>query len=106
MWFPMLFEEIRRLDIDDYRRIGFRGNSAPSELRRLDERLEEKIREIRVPIEPLESELKELIKQYFDGKEAPNIYILSKEGGAGENYLQEGWKEYCHKKGIPFMDVH
>lgn len=106
MWFPMLFEEIRSMDIDDYRRIGFMGNPAPSELRRLEEHLEEKIRDIRVPREPLESELKGLIKQYFDGKEPSNIYILSREGGAGESYLQEGLKEHCREMGIPFMDVN
>lgn len=106
MWFPMLFDEIRHMDIDDYRRIGFRGNPSPSELRRLDERLEEKIGEIRVPIEPLESELKGLIKQYFDGKEPPNIYILSREGGTGEGYLYEDLRDYCRERDIPFMDVH
>lgn len=106
MWFPMLFEEIRRMDIDDYRGIGFKGNPAPSELRRLEEHLEEKIRNIRVPIEPLESELKELIKQYFDEKEPPNVYIFTREGGTGEDYLWEELKEYCREKNIPFMDVH
>lgn len=105
MWFPMLFEEIRRMDMEDYRRIGFRGNPAPSDLRRLEEPLEEKIRTIRIPIEPLESELKELIKQYFDGKESSKIYIFSKEGGAGEDYLWEELKDYCREIDIPFMDV-
>ena len=106
MWFPMLFEEIRRMDVEDYRRIGFRGNPAPSELRRLEEPLEEKIMNIHVPMEPLESELKDLIKKHFAGEEPLNIYLFSRESGAGEMHLQESLRDYCRNMDIPFMDVH
>ena len=107
MWFPMLFERIHELSREDYREIGVAGNPAPSNLRRLeDDRLEEKVRRIHVPREPLESELKELIDQFSEGDTPPPVYLFSQDEDFGSRHTFEFLMACCRESELPFMEVN
>jgi len=107
MWFPMLFERIHELSREDYREIGVAGNPAPSNLRRLeDERLEEKVRRIHVPREPLESELRELIDQFGKGDMPQPVYLFSQDEDFGSRHTIEMLKDYCRESDLPFMELN
>lgn len=101
MHFPMLFEELHRLDEWDYERIGLRGNPAYSGLRRGYE--EEPIVHIRRG--RLEEELTEIIERFMAGEEVKHLYLFSREGGAGKSHTQHILRRYCHERDIPFIDI-
>jgi len=107
MWFPMLFDRIRELAREDYRDIGVAGNPAPSNLRRLEDgELEEKVRRIHVPREPLESELKELIDQFREGDVPQPAYLFSREEDFGSRHVFEFLMDYCRESDLPFMELN
>ncbi len=99
MDFPVLFEQIRELTEKDYRKIGLAGNPAYSELHRGDDI------GVRIPREPLESEVKRMIDDYVKGKKTKHIYLFSREGGAGKSNTNAVMEEYCREKNLPFMHV-
>jgi len=103
----MLFERIHELTREDYREIGVAGNPAPSNLRRLeDERLEEKVRRIHVPREPLESELRELIDQFKESDMPQPVYLFSQDEDFGSRHTIEILKDYCREIDVPFMELN
>ena len=101
MHFPMLFEELHRLDEWDYERIGLRGNPAYSGLRRGD--WEEPL--VHVRRGKLEDELIEIIERFISGDDVKHVYLFSREGGAGKSHTQHILRKHCHERDIPFMDI-
>ena len=96
------FETVCNLSLEDYRRVGVAGNPAPSELRRLDDDLEEKIKTIPIR-KPLEIMLKERIDQYFVGESFRHIYLLSREDFSSRQPY-ELLKGYCQKNDLPILE--
>ena len=97
MRFPILSEQLRELSTRDYRRIGFRGNPAYSELRRGADV------EVRIQREPLESIVKSMIDEYANGGNPKHIYMFGRESGAGKSHTQQVMVEYCNQKNLLFI---
>jgi hypothetical protein len=99
MNFPMLFEELHRMEDSDYEKIGVRGNPAYSGLRRGYEP------QINIRREKLEDELMKAIESFISGEKVKHIYLFSRETGAGKSHTQHILRGYCREKNIPYAKI-
>ena len=102
--YQTFFDTVCSFSLEDYRQIGMAGNPAPSELRRLDDDLEEKINTI-PSREPLEIMLKEHIDQYLAGENPKHIYLSSQEDFSSRQPY-ERLKTYCQKNDTSILECN
>jgi len=99
MNFPMLLDELHRIEESDYERIGIRGNPAYSGLRRGYEP------QVNIRREKLEDELINSIEKFISGEKVKHVYLFSRESGAGKSHTQHILRGYCSEKDIPYAKI-
>lgn len=101
MKIPVLFDELNRLNEDDYIRAGLICNPAYSNLRRGDDT------GISISREALETKIKETINKFFSSQEERprHLYLFSRHSGAGKSHTQGRIKDYCKENKIPFVEL-
>ena len=106
MHIPSLFDKLHDLDERDYQKAGLVGNPAYSGLRREDN--EERFR-VHIPREALESKVSDSISRFFNAKSdkdiPSNLYLFSRDGGAGKSHTIRRMHNFCREKNFLFAEI-